>query len=94
MGIIYDFKFTIQQTIKTGLYEVFNIKTKKKQYIVMGLIITSLIGVIIYLIPYENYINKYKNMYAYSPFILLVTSVIIVSFVYICGKIKEKSQKS
>jgi len=82
------------QTIKTGLYEVFNIKTKKKQYIVMGLIITSLIGVIIYLIPYENYINKYKNMYAYSPFILLVTSVIIVSFVYICGKIKEKSQKS
>ena len=29
----------------------------------MGLIITSLIGVIIYLIPYENYINKYEKWY-------------------------------
>ncbi len=81
------------QTIKTGLYEIFNVKTKKKQYIVMGIIISLLIGVIIYLIPYENYINKYKNMYAYSPFILLVLSVIIVSFVYVCGKIKMKSKK-
>lgn len=80
------------QTIKTGLYEVFNVKTKKKQYIVMGIIISLLIGVIIYLIPYENYINKYKNIYAYSPFILLVLSVIIVSFVFICGKIKMKTK--
>ena len=38
-------------------------------------------------------INKYKNMYAYYPFILLVLSVIIVSLVYVCGKIKMKSKK-
>ena len=40
------------QTIKTGLYEVFNVKTKKKQYIVMGIIISLLITIsyLIYLL--------------------------------------------
>lgn len=78
------------QTIKTGLYEIFNINTKKKQAISMSIIITLLVGIIIYLIPYENYINKYKNLYAYMPFTLLLASIIIVSFIYLCGKLLYK----
>ena len=78
------------QAIKIGLYEVFNVRSNRKQIISLGLIIVLLISIVIYLIPYENYLNKSNVNYIYVPFILLCLSIIIVSFVYIYGKISKK----
>lgn len=76
--------------LKYGIKELFNIKNKKVIFIICSLIIILLSSIVIFMIPYENYINKYKKFYTYVPFTLLIISIITILFIYIVGKIKYK----
>ena len=75
--------------LKYGIYEVFNIKNKKIMFIICSLIIILLCSAVIFMIPYENYINKYKRLYTYIPFSILIASIIILLLIFIRGKQKD-----
>lgn len=79
--------------LKYGVSEIFNVKNKKIMFIICSLIIILLSSVVIFMIPYENYINKYKRLYTYVPFGLLAISIITILFIYITGKIKFRKNK-
>ena len=79
--------------LKYGIKEIFNIKNKRVIFILCALIIVLLASVVIFIIPYENYINKYKRLYTYVPFALLLTSIVSIIFIYVSGKIKFRKQE-
>ena len=79
--------------LKYGIKEIFNIKNKRVIFILCALIIVLLASVVIFMIPYENYINKYKRLYTYVPFTLLLTSIVSIIFIYVSGKIKFRKQE-
>lgn len=75
--------------IKTGIRETFNIKTNKKTLLIMSIIFIAILLTILYIIPFENYISKYKNLYIYVPSLLMLIYFIIVLISYIKSKIKR-----
>lgn len=76
--------------MKNIIYTTYKIKNKRKLNISMIILFIAFIITIIVLLPYENYINKYKNLYANIPFITYLGLFILVFISYIIGKIMHK----
>ena len=77
--------------MKAGLKDLFNFNKKKTQIFSILLIFLPFLGVIIYLLPYEIYLNKYK--YAGIPALLNIIIFMLILIVFIIGKIKYRLRK-
>ena len=68
--------------IKTSIKSVFNPK-KKILNIIMIAIFALFIGTILLLLPFESFINKYRNVYVFIPFIVysLLLAIIVISLI-------------
>ena len=73
--------------MKTGLKDLFNLDKKKTQIFSILFIFLPFLGIIIYMLPYEIYLNKFKyvsvptliNMSIFGMFIIIYLIGIIVN---------------
>ena len=80
--------------IKTSLKLTFKISKQKLLNTIMIILFVLFMGIILVLLPYENFINKYKNAYVMIPFIIYSLFIITIILILIFGIIKSKKHSS
>lgn len=77
--------------MKAGLKNTFNLDKKKTQIFSLLFIFLPFLGIVLYMLPYEIYLNKYK--YVNIPFILNLLIFTTLILVFIIGKIVNRFKK-
>ena len=80
--------------IKTSILNIFKINSNKIINIIMISIFMIFMLAIILLLPLENYINKYKNIYIYAPFFVYSALFVIILISLLIGKITHRKKES
>ncbi len=77
--------------MKAGLKDLFNLDKKKTQIFSILFIFLPFLGVVLYMLPYEIYLNKYK--YVSVPLILNISIFGMFVLIYLIGIIVNKFKK-
>jgi len=77
--------------MKAGIKNVFKLDKKKTQIFSLLFIFLPFLGIVLYMLPFEIYLNKYK--YVSIPLILNISIFTIFILVLIIGKIVNKFKK-
>lgn len=74
--------------MKAGIKDLFSLNVKKTKIFSILFIFIPLIGIVIKLLPYEIYLNKYK--FVSIPLLLNISIFILLIFIFVVGKIINK----
>ncbi len=89
MFMSFTCAFTLY-SIKVSISKTFNINSNKVLNIIILILFSIFIGLILFMIPYENFINKFKDAYVIIPFYIYSLLFVIFILISLFSKLKPR----